>query len=153
MMKYSKCTFTALLMTPWTHKQGNIRKIVTKADDTGMDDMNLSAVYVICRGENGTDIFRPYSRSNPFRGVQICPYPSPDIQHPISYPYPNNQIAYLWCQYPIISYPSWLTISVFESEFGHKYENKCNINDIRSYPIRFHPCLLHHMISVTPQNF
>jgi hypothetical protein len=42
------------------------------------------------RDENGTDIFRPYSRSNPFRGVQICPYPSPDIQHPIPYPYPNT---------------------------------------------------------------
>ena len=47
------------------------------------------------RGENGTDIFRPYSRPNPFRGVQICPYPSPDIEHPIPYPYPNNQIVYL----------------------------------------------------------
>jgi cis-zeatin O-glucosyltransferase len=41
------------------------------------------------RDENGTDIFRPYSRPNPFRVVQICPYPSPDIQHPIPYPYPN----------------------------------------------------------------
>ena len=49
----------------------------------------------IVSGENGTDIFRLYSRPNPFRGVQICPYPGLDIQHPISYPYPNNQIAYL----------------------------------------------------------
>jgi hypothetical protein len=32
-----------------------------------------------------------------------------------------------------------LTISVFESESGQKYENKRNINDIRPYPIRFHP--------------
>ena len=42
-------------------------------------------------GENSTDIF------NPFRGVQIYPYPSLDIQHSIPYPYsyPNNQIAYL----------------------------------------------------------
>jgi hypothetical protein len=31
------------------------------------------------RDENGTDIFRPYSRPNPFRGVLIRPYPSPDI--------------------------------------------------------------------------
>jgi len=31
------------------------------------------------RDENGTDIFRPYSRPNSFRGVQICPYPSPNI--------------------------------------------------------------------------
>jgi hypothetical protein len=29
--------------------------------------------------ENGTDIFRPYSRPNPFRGVLIRPYSSPDI--------------------------------------------------------------------------
>jgi hypothetical protein len=41
------------------------------------------------RDENGTDIFRPYSRPNSFRRVQICPYPSLDIQHPIPYPYPN----------------------------------------------------------------
>ena len=47
------------------------------------------------RDENGTDIFRPYSKPNPFRGVEICPYPSLDIQHPIPYPYPNTQIAYL----------------------------------------------------------
>jgi hypothetical protein len=31
------------------------------------------------RDENGTDIFRPYSRPNPFRGVLIRPYLSPDI--------------------------------------------------------------------------
>jgi hypothetical protein len=31
------------------------------------------------RDENDTDIFRPYSRPNPFRGVLICPYLSPDI--------------------------------------------------------------------------
>jgi hypothetical protein len=30
------------------------------------------------RDENG-DIFRPYTRPNPFRGVLIRPYPSPDI--------------------------------------------------------------------------
>ena len=32
--------------------------------------------------ENGTDIFRPYSKPNLFSGVEICPYP-------------NTQIAYL----------------------------------------------------------
>jgi hypothetical protein len=32
------------------------------------------ALAVITRGENGTDIFRPYLRPNSFRGVQICPY-------------------------------------------------------------------------------
>ena len=47
------------------------------------------------RDENGTDIFRPYSKPNPFKGVQICSYLSPDIQHPILYPYPNPKIAYL----------------------------------------------------------
>jgi hypothetical protein len=31
------------------------------------------------RDENGADIFRPYSRPNPFRGVLIRPYPSLDI--------------------------------------------------------------------------
>jgi len=47
-------------------------------------------MWVTRRDENGTDIFRPYSRPNSFRGVQICPYPSPNIQHPIPYPYPNT---------------------------------------------------------------
>ena len=32
-----------------------------------------------------------------------------------------------------------MTISVFESKSGQKYENKYNIGDIRPYPIRFHP--------------
>jgi hypothetical protein len=45
---------------------------------------------VIDRDENGTDIFRPYSRLNSFRGVQICPYSSLNIQHPIPYPYSNT---------------------------------------------------------------
>jgi hypothetical protein len=31
-----------------------------------------------------------------------------------------------------------LILSVFESESGHKYENKYDISDIRPYPIRFH---------------
>jgi len=31
------------------------------------------------RDENGTDIFRPYSRPNSFRGVNICPYLSPNV--------------------------------------------------------------------------
>ena len=30
--------------------------------------------------KNGTDIFRPYSKPNLFRGVEICPYPSADIK-------------------------------------------------------------------------
>jgi hypothetical protein len=36
-------------------------------------------VTTLIRDENGTDIFWPYSRPNPFRGVQIYLYPSPDI--------------------------------------------------------------------------
>jgi hypothetical protein len=39
----------------------------------------------------------------------------------------------------IVSYPVWLTISVFEFESEQKYENKCNISHIRLYPICFHP--------------
>ena len=50
---------------------------------------------VVDRDENGMDIFRPYLKSNPFRGDEIYPNPSPDIQPPIPYPYPNTQIAYL----------------------------------------------------------
>jgi hypothetical protein len=38
-----------------------------------------SCVCVMSRDENGMDIFRLYSRPNPFRGVLIRPYPSPDI--------------------------------------------------------------------------
>jgi len=60
---------------------------------TGMvRDVVLAAVVasLACRDENGTDIFRPYSTPNSFREVQICPYPSPNIQHPIPYPYPNT---------------------------------------------------------------
>jgi hypothetical protein len=46
--------------------------------------------FVVGRDENGINIFRPYSRPNSFRGVPICPYSSPNIQHPISYPYSNT---------------------------------------------------------------
>ena len=42
------------------------------------------------RDENGIDIFRSYSRPNLFRGAQICPYLSPNIQHPIPYLYSNT---------------------------------------------------------------
>jgi hypothetical protein len=38
-----------------------------------------------------------------------------------------------------VSYPAFFILFVFESESGHKYENKYNISDIRPYPIRFHP--------------
>jgi hypothetical protein len=35
--------------------------------------------WLVGRDENGTDIFRSYSRPNLFKGVLIRPYPSPDI--------------------------------------------------------------------------
>jgi hypothetical protein len=38
-----------------------------------------ASLRLIIRDENGTDIFRPYSKPNPFRGVLIRPYSSPDI--------------------------------------------------------------------------
>jgi hypothetical protein len=41
--------------------------------------LELKCFRLFGRDENGTDIFRPYSRPNPFRGVLIRPYPSPDI--------------------------------------------------------------------------
>ena len=107
-------------------------------------------MFCACRGENSTDIFRPYSRPNPFRGVQICPYPSTDIQHPIPYPYPNNQIAYLWCRYPIVSYPSWLTISVFENPNPDR-NMKTNVISVISVGIRsvfIHMCMCVYNLSL-----
>jgi hypothetical protein len=38
----------------------------------------------------------------------------------------------------MVSYPAWLTLSVFKSESEQKYENKCNISDIHLYLICFH---------------
>jgi hypothetical protein len=92
--------------------------------------ISLSQMMLIM-GENGTDIFWLYSRPDLFRGVQICLWPSLGIQRPIRYLYPNAQIVYLWCRYSIISYPAWLTLSIFESESEQKYENKYNICRIR----------------------
>ena len=115
-----ECLTLSALPAPWAHTEQESWSVVP-------------------RGENGTYIFRPYSRPNSFRGVQIYPYLSSDIQHTIPYPYPNTEIAYLWCRYPIISYPAWLILSVFEYKSRLKYENKYNISDIRSYLIRFHP--------------
>jgi hypothetical protein len=44
-----------------------------------------------------------------------------------------------------------MSISVFESESEHKYENKYDISDIRPYAIRFHPCTLVAVcLSLTP---
>jgi hypothetical protein len=45
----------------------------------GVRNKKISIRDHACRDESGTDIFRPYSRPNPFRGVLIRPYLSPDI--------------------------------------------------------------------------
>jgi hypothetical protein len=81
---------------------------------------------ILTRSANGTDIFRPYPSSNLFRGVQIRPYPSSEIQYPIMYPYlyPNTQIAY----------PTQLTLSVFES----KSENHCSYLTVCTPSINYH---------------
>ena len=39
----------------------------------------LPACLPLARDENGTNIFRPYSKPNPFRGVEICSYSNLDI--------------------------------------------------------------------------
>ena len=73
-------------------------------------------------------------------------YPSvSDFEYPISVtnPYPNDQKLHFYdvdihCN--IIRQK--LTLSVSDSVFEHKYENKYDISDIRPYPIypiRFHP--------------
>jgi len=84
---------------------------------------------VLTRGANGTDIFRPYPSSNPFRGVQIHPYPSSDIQYLIPYLYTNTQIAY---RYQFVSYPTQLTLFVSESE------NHCSYLTICTPSINYH---------------
>ena len=78
--------------------EGQRRGAQGTAEDGVATDTRTVAVeslLLASRDENGMDIFRPYSKPNPFRGVEICPYPSQDIQHPIPYPYPNTQIGYL----------------------------------------------------------
>jgi hypothetical protein len=62
--------------------------------------------------------------------VDIQSYPIRQSWYSIIF---NHIQAYLWCRYSII----------FESESGLKYENKCNISNIHSYPIYFNPCMDH----------
>jgi hypothetical protein len=75
------------------NEQGSIKSKSSKGVAPRTSSHGL--LLVGSRDENGTDSFRPYSRPNSFRRVQICPYPSPNIQYPIPYPYPNTQIIYL----------------------------------------------------------
>ena len=49
----------------------------------------------------------------------------------------NAQKLYFYVHYNLIRQK--LTLSVSNSIFEHKYENKYDINDIPPYPIRFHP--------------
>ena len=64
------------------------------------------------RGVNGMDNILSYLSSNSFRGVNIRPYASPDIQYPTPYPNPKIKFRFLWCWYLFISYPTNLTLSV-----------------------------------------
>ena len=81
------------LLAPW-HNQGSLRSPLLLVEDIlppiGVGGGDPSAAF-----EALADIFRLYSRPNPFREIQICSYPSLDIQNLIQYPYPNIQIAYL----------------------------------------------------------
>lgn len=45
--------------------------------------------------ENSTYIFKMYSTPNSFKGTQIYPYLSLNIQNSILYPYLNTKIIYL----------------------------------------------------------
>ena len=82
---------------PFTCHAGQLRCRATPAIVVKMYRFSLSAAKIVApilnllskewpsvtiRDENGTDIFRPYSKPNPFGGVESCPYP-------------NIQIAYL----------------------------------------------------------
>jgi len=70
-------------------------------------------------------------------------YPSvSNSEYPISVidSYPNAQKLHFYdvdIRYNLI----WqkLTLSISSSVFEHKYKNKYNISNIRSYPIRLHP--------------
>ena len=55
-------------------------------------------------------------------------------------PYPNAQKLYFYdvdIHYNLIRQK--LTLSVSESVFEHKYENKYDFSNIHPYPIHFHP--------------
>ena len=47
------------------------------------------------RGVNGMDNILSYLSSNSFRGVNIRPYASPDIQYPTPYPNPKIKVRFL----------------------------------------------------------
>ena len=87
-----------------------------------------------------TRIFPDHIRFDPIcRGF----YPSvSDSEYPISVTdlYPNPQKLHF---YDVNIYYNFiwqkLTISISDSVFEHKYENKYDINNIRSCPIYLHP--------------
>ena len=79
------------LLLPWSRGEGEGRRAGAAHLGAGfLCQQRVHSLVVVTRDEIGTDIFRPYLRPNSFRGVQICLYPSPNIQHPIPYPYPNT---------------------------------------------------------------
>ena len=73
-------------------------------------------------------------------------YPSVSVSEysiSVTDPYPNTQKLYF---YDVDIYCNLirqkLALSVFDSVFEQKYENKYDINNIYPYPIRLHPYLL-----------
>jgi hypothetical protein len=78
-----------LTICSWTHRHNSchLRVLHARSRKVGRHPCCLTH-----QDKNGTDIFRPYSRPNPFRGVQICLYSSPDIQHLIPYPNPTRNM-------------------------------------------------------------
>ena len=62
----------------WICEAGDDGKLQSRLLEDSDHHEDLS-ILVTTRDENDTDIFRPYSKPNSFRGVEICPYLSPDI--------------------------------------------------------------------------
>jgi hypothetical protein len=88
------------------------------------------------RGVNGTDGIHSYSSLDSFRGVNIHPYPSPDIQYSSHTRIRILKFRFLWCRYPFISYPTHLTLPVPDLNPRRKI-NVCI--RIRRYLIVFDP--------------
>ena len=88
-------------------------------------------------GVNGTDNIHRYLSSDSFRGVNIRPYPSPDIQYPT--PYPNQ---FLWYRYIFISYLTNLILSIPDPNPRRKITICVVFVTILSYSIHLHPYVI-----------